>query len=100
MTRQLKQCFGIVGLAASLCLAIVLLVGAAPTSSSKSTIKFEYTTVSSDMKSLSSELNKLGKDGWNVVSTIRHDLILDQVDGKNHIRTAQVTIVAKRRKDH
>jgi hypothetical protein len=96
MKSPLKQQIGIACLAGCLCLAIIFLAGAAPKSSGKSTATFEYTTVSSDMKSLPSELNKLGKDGWNVVSTIRHDLILDQENGKNHIRTAQVTVVAKR----
>jgi hypothetical protein len=97
MNSKLKQRTGIAILAGFLCVAMVFLAGAAPKSAGKAATKFEYTTVSTDMKSLPTELNKLGKDGWNVVSAIRDDLILSQEDGKNHIRTAQVTIVAKRR---
>lgn len=97
MNAALLKRIGIVGLIGSVCVAMVFLTGAAPDTAGKSGAKYEYTTASSDVSSLQTELNKLGKEGWNVVSVLREDLTLAQEnDGKNHIRTVQVTIVAKR----
>ena len=97
MSTALTKKFGILCLAAGVCVATLFVAGAAPNTGGKAVTVYQYKVVSSDMKSLPSELDKLGKSGWNVVSVVRDDLVLAQEDGKNHIRTAQVTVVAKRR---
>jgi len=60
---------------------------------------WDYQTASVDLGSLTPKLMELSKDGWEVVSIISIDTLIDQQpDGKTHIVTQRVEVTARRAK--
>ncbi len=60
---------------------------------------WEYQTASVELGSLSTKLNDLGKDSWDVVMIIPTDSVVDNgPDGKPHVLVQRVEVTAKRPK--